>query len=97
MPKIYFRLIHDQKAMTIEQVPERWRAATQALLDAAQAAEQPVGTPTAKSTVVSVLDNMTVPRLQEYAANNGIDLGGATKKADIVAAIKAAEANKGDA
>lgn len=43
---------------------------------------------------VSILDGMTVAQLKEYAANNGIDLGGATKKADIRAAIEAAEAGK---
>lgn len=38
---------------------------------------------------VSILDGMTVAQLKEYAANNDIDLGGATKKADIRAAIEA--------
>lgn len=33
MAKIYYRLICDE-ALTIEQVPTLWRAATQALLDA---------------------------------------------------------------
>ncbi len=43
---------------------------------------------------VSILDGMTVAQLKEYAANNGIDLGGATRKADILAAIEAAGAGK---
>lgn len=43
------------------------------------------------------LDNMTVAELTEYAGENGIELDGATKKADIRAAIdKAAEAPAGD-
>lgn len=33
MAKIYYRWIKAEK-MTIDQVPERWRAAVQALLDA---------------------------------------------------------------
>lgn len=37
------------------------------------------------------LKKMTVDELKEYAATNGIDLGEATKKADILAAIQAAE------
>lgn len=34
---------------------------------------------------------MTVQQLKDYAAENGIDLGGATLKADILAAIKGAQ------
>ena len=34
------------------------------------------------------LEGMTVKALKEYAAEHGIDLGDATKKADILAAIK---------
>ena len=45
----------------------------------------------AKSKTV---EEMTVPELQAYAAEKEIDLGDATKKADILAAIKAAEAEK---
>lgn len=37
------------------------------------------------------LKKMTVDELKEYAATNGIDLGKATKTADILAAIQAAE------
>lgn len=48
----------------------------------------------ATPATVSILDGMTVPQLKTYAANNGIDLGGATLKADIRAAIEAAEAGK---
>lgn len=36
------------------------------------------------------LDSMKVDELKEYAKTNGIDIGDATKKADILAAIKAA-------
>lgn len=38
-----------------------------------------------------VLDGLTVPELQTYAEDHSIDLAAATKKADIVAAIRAAE------
>ena len=34
---------------------------------------------------------MTVPQLEAYAKEKGYDLGGATKRADILAAIKKAE------
>lgn len=40
------------------------------------------------------LEDMTVQQLKDHAANNGIDLGGARTKAEIVAAIYAAEADK---
>ncbi len=50
--------------------------------------------PATVPATVSILDGMTVPQLKTYAANNGIDLGGATLKADIRAAIEAAEARK---
>ena len=43
---------------------------------------------------VSILDGMTIAQLKEYANTNEIDLGGATLKADIRAAIEAAEARK---
>lgn len=36
-------------------------------------------------------ESMTVASLTAYAAENGIDLGSATKKADVIAAIEAAE------
>lgn len=42
------------------------------------------------------LEEMTVPQLKEYAATNGIDLGGARTKAEIVAAIYAANADTAD-
>lgn len=50
----------------------------------------------AGGNTVSILDGMTVNELKEYAANNDIDLGGATKKAAIRAAIEAAEAGKAE-
>ncbi|WP_033818887.1 hypothetical protein [Kitasatospora sp. MBT63] len=37
------------------------------------------------------LEKMTVEELQAYAAENDYDLGGVTKKADILAAVQAAE------
>ena len=36
------------------------------------------------------LDRMTVAELRDYAEENGVDLGGITKKADIRDAIRAA-------
>ena len=38
------------------------------------------------------LEGMTVPQLREHAAKNGIDLGGARSKTEIISAIYAAEA-----
>ncbi|WP_027938111.1 hypothetical protein [Anaeroarcus burkinensis] len=37
------------------------------------------------------IDGMTVDQLKAYAAEKGVDLGGATLKADILAAIKGHE------
>lgn len=92
MAKIYFRKIK-AGSMVIEEVPLRWREATQALLDedeAAKATEAANEAPVA--TTASIFDGMTVAQLKEYAANNNIDITGLTLKADIKAAIKAAEA-----
>lgn len=36
----------------------------------------------------ALLDKMTLTELKDYAAENNIDLGGATRKADIVALIE---------
>nr|DAL17871.1 MAG TPA_asm: HeH/LEM domain [Caudoviricetes sp.] len=36
------------------------------------------------------IDNLKVHELKQFAADNGIDLGAATKKADILAIIQAA-------
>lgn len=44
-----------------------------------------------KARVGKSLDDMTVDELKAYAAANGIDITGKTTKADILAAIKAAE------
>lgn len=102
MAKIYFRKIK-AGSMSIEDVPLRWREATQALLDAdeaaraaeaAQEAQEAAETPVATTT--SILDGMTVAQLKEYAANNNIDITGLTLKADIRAAIEAAEAQNGE-
>ena len=37
-------------------------------------------------------NSMTIPQLREYAAGEGIDLAGATRKQDIVNVIEAAKA-----
>lgn len=102
MAKIYFRKIK-AGSMSIEEVPLRWREATQALLDedeaarAAEAArEAQEATETPVATITSILDGMTVAQLKEYAANNNIDITGLTLKADIRAAIEAAEAQNGE-
>lgn len=42
------------------------------------------------------LKKMTVDELKEYASNNGVDLGEATKKAEILAVIQAAETGKNE-
>lgn len=44
-----------------------------------------------ENTEPPALEEMTVAELKAYAAENSIDLGTATKKADIIAAINAAE------
>jgi len=43
----------------------------------------------ATATTITDLDSMTVDQLKAYAIENKIDLGTATVKADIIAAIKA--------
>lgn len=105
MAKIYFRKIK-AGSMSIEEVPLRWREATQALLDedeaaraaeaAKEAREAQEATETPVATTTSILDGMTVAQLKEYAANNDIDITGLTLKADIRAAIEAAEAQNGE-
>lgn len=42
------------------------------------------------------LEEMTVPLLKEHAAKNGIDLGGARNKPEIISAIYAAEAARAE-
>jgi len=49
MAKIYFYQVKAGK-MTIDQVPERWREATQTLLDADKATEVSVDIPTTEPT-----------------------------------------------
>lgn len=44
-----------------------------------------------ENTEAPSLEEMTVANLKAYAAENGIDLGTATRKAAIIEAIKAAE------
>ena len=44
-----------------------------------------------EDTEAPALEEMTVANLKAYAAAKGIDLGTATKKTDIIAAINAAE------
>ena len=102
MAKIYFRKIK-AGSMSIEEVPLRWREATQALLDADEAAraaeaakEAQEATETPVATTTSILDGMTVAQLKEYAANNNINITGLTLKADNRAAIEAAEAQNGE-
>ena len=52
----------------------------------------PAGIVAPASAKPKALDDMTVDELKAYAAEHGIDLTGKTTKADILAAIKAAEA-----
>lgn len=52
----------------------------------------PAGSNTPAQASAPAYDGMNIAQLTAYATENGIDLGGATKKADIIAAIEAAEA-----
>ncbi|PSK96694.1 hypothetical protein CLV30_12576 [Haloactinopolyspora alba] len=56
-------------------------------------AEKP--TPQEPATGEKPLDKLKVPELRAYAADQGIDLGDASKKADILAAIEAATEDSG--
>ena len=53
---------------------------------------QPLIVKEAEAAEGKSIDKMTVPELQAYAAEKGIDIAGADKKADILAKIKEAEA-----
>lgn len=46
----------------------------------------------ANDAVPADVDAMSVEQLKAHASDKGVDLAGATKKADIIAAIVAAEA-----
>lgn len=48
------------------------------------------------ATPAEDLTKMTVPQLEAYAADRGIDLSGKTKKADIIKAIEAAQTDDAD-
>lgn len=69
------------------------RERAQQLLDggAATRVDQPKPTPKAPKEEGGPLDKLTVEQLLAYAAENELDLAGATKKADLIAAIKTAE------
>jgi 3'-phosphoadenosine 5'-phosphosulfate sulfotransferase (PAPS reductase)/FAD synthetase len=54
-------------------------------LAAKQAAEES----TKEAVEIKPIDKMTVEELKQYAAENRIDLGATTKKADILAVIAA--------
>ena len=47
--------------------------------------------PEAQATPPAALSTLTVPQLRELAEQRGVDLQGATRKAEIVAALEAAE------
>lgn len=63
----------------------------EAVSDQGEAAEDHV---TAAEAGSLALEEMTVQQLKDHAANNGIDLGGARTKAEIVSAIYSSEAGK---
>lgn len=46
-----------------------------------------------EAPAVKSLDDMTVAEMKKFAAENGIDLGDATKKDDVRAAIDLAQGN----
>ncbi|NUT96732.1 MAG: hypothetical protein HOY78_32395 [Saccharothrix sp.] len=81
------------------QVPQQVsRRQAQELLDGGYAVEadrDPAARPSATDDPEQVPDKplakYTVPELQAYAAGHGIDLGEATRKADVLAAIEAHE------
>lgn len=52
--------------------------------------EQPESSGAAADTGAKPITSMTVAELHQYAADHGIDLAGAKKKADLMAAIQAA-------
>lgn len=72
------KLVTDQVIDVPEAVATRWRekGLAEIVLD-----EGDAGTP---------FEKMSVAQMKEYAAENGIDLGAAALKADIMAAIVAA-------
>lgn len=70
-------------ADAVQERRDAWEAAQQAAVDAA-AAQAALGADAEP-------DELKVAELRAYAEQRGIDLGGARKKADIVAAIEAAE------
>lgn len=49
--------------------------------------DEPPAKPADATPAVVDLSSLTVAQLREYATENGIDLGTATKKADILAAL----------
>lgn len=49
-----------------------------------------------RSTTSTELGDMTVAQLKSYAADNGLDVGDATKKADLLTAIADAEKAKAE-
>ncbi|WP_028988037.1 hypothetical protein [Thermicanus aegyptius] len=57
--------------------------------------EKPVSKP-APVGGLNDFNDMTVAELKQYAADNGIDLGGATKKGDILAVIFATKGGEKD-
>jgi hypothetical protein len=75
-------------------IPEVHEAVKEAEVAAASAADVATNAEAkaAEGQQSGDLDSMTVPQLKQHAADNGIDLDGATTKADIRAAIDAAKA-----
>lgn len=54
-------------------------------------AAEPAEEESAKEVLEAELEGMNVPQLRKYAKEHGIELDGATKKVDILAAIKDAQ------
>ena len=61
-----------------------WEAAPERYVDPVNSIDEG-----GNGSVVEQLEKMKVSELIQYAEENGIDLGGATKKADMLAAIGA--------
>lgn len=56
--------------------------------------DTPTPPPQVPTGTITKLDTMSVAQLKDYAKNNGIDLNGATRKEEILAAIEKVEADE---
>lgn len=66
----------------------------EALVSKGAIVTEPCKAPEGPKGSVKSIDNMKVDELKAYAAEHNIDIDGVEKKADILAAIKAAESSE---